>query len=71
MTALNQGLHSKPLEYVFNKTLHKTYVIRTQQSEIMTDQPFANCILEDLTIMLVEMGPMSGQLNQNPLYFKN
>ena len=71
MSALNTGLESKPLEYIFNKTLHKTYVIGTGQSGIMIDQPFANCIPEDLTFVLVEMGTMAGQLNRNPLYFKH
>ena len=40
MTALNEALSLKPVEYVFQKTLHKTYVVGSNENSIMIDQPF-------------------------------
>ena len=69
--ALNQAMSTKPLEYVFNKTLFKTFVMGTGESGIMIDQPFGNCILEKLTMLLVDMKSMSGDPTLNPLYFRH
>ena len=71
MTALNKATTSKPIEYVFNKTLFKTFVIGTGQSGIMIDQPFGNCIPEKLTMLLVDMRSMAGDAIRNPLFFKH
>ena len=71
MLALNQAMSTKPLEYVFNKTLFKTFVIGTGESGIIIDQPFGNCIPEKLTMLLVDMKSMSGDPTLNPLYFRH
>ena len=67
--ALNKALVTKPMEYIFKKTLYKSYVIGTGESSIMIDQPFTNCIPDKLTMLFLNMNTMSGALNQNPLYF--
>ena len=54
MLALNQAMNTKPLEYIFNKTLFKTFVLGAGESGIMIDQPFGNCIPEKLTMLLVD-----------------
>ena len=69
MSALNQSLTMKPMEYVFHKTLHKTYVIGSHESSIMIDQPFGMCIPEKMTMALVDMNAFSGSSTQNGLYF--
>ena len=71
MLALNQAMSTKPLEYVFNKTLFKTFVMGTGESGIMIDQPFGNCIPEKLTKVLVDMKSMSCDPTLNPLYFRH
>ena len=71
MTALNQSLVVKPIEYVFQKTLHKTYVIGTGESSIMIDQPFGMVIPERMTLLMVDMNGFSGRSNQNGLYFEH
>ena len=71
LTALNESLNMKPLEYIFHKTLHKTYVIGMGESSIMIDQPFGSCIPEKLTMIIVDMDAFSGSYNQNGLYFKH
>ena len=69
LTALNQALTIKPVEYVFDKTLHKTYVIGANESSIMIDQPFGSCVPTTLTMVIVDMNAFSGSLSENGLYF--
>ena len=71
LSALNESLNMKPLEYIFHKTLHKTYVVGMGESSIMIDQPFGSCIPEKLTMVFVDMDAFSGSYNQNGLYFKH
>ena len=71
MLALNQAMATKPLEYVFDKTLFKTFVIGTGDTGIMIDQPFGNCIPEKLTMIMVNMKSMAGDPTLNPLHFKH
>ena len=71
MLALNQAMATKPLEYVFDKTLFKTFVIGTGENGIMIDQPFGNCIPEKLTMVMVDMKSMAGDTTLNPLHFKH
>ena len=71
MTALNHAMNTKPVEYIFNKTLFKTFVIGNSESSIMIDQPFGSCIPEKLTMLLVDMRSMAGDPTLNPLYFKH
>ena len=71
MTALNESLLLKPLTYVFQKGLQKTYVIGARESSMLIDQPFGNCIPEKLTLIMVDMDSFSGSYTRNPLYFKH
>ena len=67
--ALNQVLSTKPLEYVFHKTLYKTFVIGANESSIMIDQPFGKCVPEKLSIGFVSNTAYNGNMSQNGLYF--
>ena len=69
LTALNQSLALKPVEYIFNKTLHKTYVVGSGENSIMVDQPFGMVVPEKLTMIIVNMNSYSGNNAQNGLYF--
>ena len=71
MNALNQALAVKPVEYVFQKTLHKTYVIGTGQNSLVTDQPFGMVIPERMTMLMLDMDSFSGRSNRNGLYFEH
>ena len=70
MLTLNQAMNTKPLEYIFNKALFKTFVIGAGESGIMIDQPFGNCIPEKFTMLLVDMKSMAGDPTLDPLYFR-
>ena len=69
--ALNDALSSNPVQYIFNKTLHKTYVIGVNQNSTMIEQPFGNCIPEKMAMMLVDMRNFSGDYSRNPLFFNH
>ena len=69
--ALNEALSVKPLEYVFQKTLHKTYVIGTGQNSILIDHPFGMVIPEKMYMLIVNMNAFSGRNNLNGLYFSH
>ena len=69
LTALNQSLALKPVEYIFNKTLHKTYVVGSGENSIMIDQPFGMVVPEKLSMVIVSMDSYSGNNAQNGLYF--
>ena len=69
MMALNQALNVKPIEYVFQKTLQKTYVVGSSENSIMIDQPFGMVIPEKMQMVIVNMNAFSGRGNLNGLYF--
>ena len=69
LSALNQSLSVKPVEYIFHKTLHKTYVVGSGENSIMIDQPFAMVVPEKLTMVIVDMNAYSGTTTRNGLYF--
>ena len=71
MTALNEALSVKPIEYVFQKTLHKTYVIGNNENSIMIDQPFGMVIPEKMHMIIVNMDAFSGGPSSNGLYFEH
>ena len=71
LLALNKGLSIKPMEYIFTKTLHKTYVIGANESSIMIDQPFGTCIPDRLTMLIVDMNGFAGRTNENGLFFEH
>lgn len=69
LLALNKVLSAKPLEYVFNKTLHKTFMVGANESSIMIDQPFGKCIPEKLTMVFITNTAYNGRMAENGLYF--
>ena len=71
MMALNQALSVKPIEYVFQKTLHKTYVVASGENSIMIDRPFGMVIPEKMHVIIVNMNAFSGRASLNGLYFEH
>ncbi|XP_068227639.1 uncharacterized protein [Palaemon carinicauda] len=69
MAALNQSLLSKPIQYIFSKSLYKTYVVGINESSIMIDEPFGSCIPDKMTLALIDMRHFSGDYTRNPLFF--
>ena len=71
MMALNQALTVKPIEYVFQKTLHKTYVVGSNENAIMIDRPFGMVIPEKMHMIIINMNAFSGRNSLNGLYFEH
>lgn len=71
LAALNKSLVSSPMQYTFNRTLYKTYIIGANESSIAIDQPFGSCIPEKMTLALVNMKHYSGDYTRNGLYFSH
>ena len=69
MTALNESLQKKSMEYLFDKRLVKTYIIGTNESSLVIEQPFNNTIPEALTLCFIDNRNFSGDYKRNPLYF--
>ena len=65
MLALNESLRRSSVQYIFNKTLHKTYVIGQNESSIMIDQPFGNCIPDRMSLVMIDMNSFSGDYTRN------
>ena len=71
MMALNEALNLKPIEYVFQKTIHKTYVVGLNENSIMIDRPFGMVIPEKMHMIIVNMNAFSGRPRLNGLYFEH
>ena len=71
MQALSQSIQKHPIEYIFDKTLLKTYAVGSNENNIVLDQPFNNVIPEKLTMCFVENTAFNGTYKRNPLFFPN
>ena len=71
MKALSETIQKQPVEYIFDKTLLKTYVVGANENNIILDQPFNNVIPEKLTMCFIDNSSFNGSYTKNPLYFPN
>ena len=71
LAALNDTLNNSNIEYVFNKSLVKSYMIGVNQRSIMIEQPFNTCIPEKLYMCFIPANNFAGGYTNNPLYFSN
>lgn len=69
LSSLNTSLVSKSLQYTYNRTLYKTYVLGINQTSLLAELPFAQIIPQNLIMVMVDMDNMSGSYNKNGLYF--
>lgn len=67
--ALNKSLLRSPLSYIFNKTLYKTYVMASNQTQLSIDMPWGSTIPEKLALFMVDMKAYAGNYSENPLHF--
>ena len=73
MIALNASL-SEPgsfVDYIYNKTITKSYVIGGNQRSISVDLPWGNCIPSKIYMALVDMEAFSGVYDKNPLFLRH
>ena len=67
--ALNSSLSNGGIvQYTFNKTLVKSYIIGSNQRSTSFDLPWGSVIPERLTLIMSKMDAFSGGYNLNPLH---
>lgn len=69
LNSLNQALTMKALQYTYNRTLYKTYVLGVNQTTLVAELPFAQIIPQNLIMAIVDMESLNGAYNRNGLYF--
>ena len=69
LESLNQSLAMKTMQYTYNRTLYKTYVLGANQTSLVAELPFAQIIPQNLMMAIVDMNSMQGTFNKNGLYF--
>lgn len=68
LSSLNTSLVSKSLQYTYNRTLYKTYVLGVNQTSLLAELPFAQIIPQNLIMLMVDMDSMAGSYKKNGLY---
>lgn len=71
LESLNQALSLKPLQYTYNRTLYKTYVLGSNQTSLVAELPFNQILPENLTMIVVDMDSIQGVMDKNGLYFQH
>lgn len=71
LEALRSSLALSPVEYTFNRSLYKTYVLAHNQTSLMAELPWAQIIPERIFMLVVDMRSFSGDYKRNGLYFQH
>ncbi len=71
LESLNNSLTLNPMQYTFNRTLNKTYVLAANQTSLIAELPFAQIIPQNLTMAIVDMDSLQGVIDKNGLYFQH
>ena len=71
LKALQTPISSQPVEYPFTRHLAKSYILNSNQTSVVLDNPFQNTIPERIKIAVIDMAAMQGSINANPLYFEH
>ena len=71
LNALNSAMidDNESVNYVFNKTLYKTYVLAGNQTSLLMDNPFGQAIPEKLYVVLQDLDAFTGSYNYNAIHF--
>lgn len=73
LIALNSSMrvNSQGCEYLFKKTLFKSYILASNQTQLIADNPWGQVIPDKIFIIIVDMKTYDGGYNFNPLYFQH
>ena len=73
LTSLNESLSrpGKVINYVFNRTLTRTYALPANQNSIVIDLPWGQVIPDKLYIAIQDLQNYSGAYNKNALFFQH
>ena len=65
------GKGNKSVDYMFSRTLYKTYVVSANQTSHIIDLPWNQIIPDKLYLCMTDLASFSGNFNRNPLYFQH
>ena len=73
LASLNESLSrpGKMINYVFNRTLTRTYALPANQNSTVIDLPWSQVIPDKLFIAIQDLQNYSGAYNKNGLYFQH
>ena len=71
LQSLNKSLTLKPMQYTYNRTLYKTYVLGANQTSLVIELPYAQIIPQTMCMAIVDMESFSGKYARNGLYFNH
>ena len=71
LKALQASMSSQAVEYPFTRHLAKSYILNSNQTTVVLDNPFQNTIPERLKMVIIDMEAMQGSISMNPLYFEH
>ena len=73
LTSLNESLSrpGKTINYVFNRTLTRTYALPANQDSIVIDLPWGQVIPDKLYIAIQDLQNYSGAYQKNGLFFQH
>ena len=71
LQSLEKSLTLRPMQYTYNRTLYKTYVLGANQTSLVIELPYAQIIPQTMFMAVVDMESFSGDYTRNGLYFNH
>ena len=71
LKALNQSMSNDAVEYIYNRTLHKSYILGVNQTSLTADLIWSQVVPRRLYIMVVDLEALTGKYNANGVYFQH
>lgn len=71
LESLNHSMMIKPLQYTYNRSLYKTFILPANQTSLIGELPFAQIIPQNLTMCIVDMEGLQGSCARNGLFFQH
>ncbi|XP_042855398.1 uncharacterized protein LOC122242213 [Penaeus japonicus] len=71
IASMNNSLLTAPMQYTYNRTLYKTYILGSNQTNLLVELPFSQIIPQNLYMAIVDMNSMNGAYDRNGLYFQH
>ena len=73
LKALNQSMSNtnEPVEYIYNRTLHKSYILGVNQTSLTADLVWSQVVPRRLYLVIVDLEALTGKYNANGVYFQH
>lgn len=71
LKALNQSMIDEAVEYIYNRTLQKSYILGVNQTSLTADLLWSQVVPRRLYIVIVDLEALTGKYDSNGVYFQN